>query len=96
MAKTKSKSHSEIEHLRGENKKYRSENKHLKMKLKQLSKQAHFYEHIVEEEADDVSIKKDTCSSCGQGVLQVLDLTHVVIIRCDSCDYKKSKRPGNK
>ncbi len=93
MAKTKNKSHSELEHLRGENKRLRSENRQLRREVNQLKKEAHFYEHIVEEEVEDVKIKRNNCPECGKGVLQELDLTHVIITRCDTCGYKKSRKP---
>ena len=96
MAKTKNKSHSEVEHLRGENKKLKSENRQLKRRLSQLVKEAHFYENIVEEETEDIKIKRNTCKLCGKGILEELDLTHIVVVRCDTCDFRESKKPRKK
>lgn len=98
MSKTKGKSRSEIEHFRGENKRLKSENRQLRKRLAQLTKEAHFYEYIVEEETEEVRVKGNGCPECNTGVLVDLDLTHVVITKCDNehCGYKKSRKPRKK
>ena len=54
MAKTKSKSRTEVEVLRGENRKLRSENKKLLREIKDLSKRSHFYEEVIDDVATDI------------------------------------------
>lgn len=90
MSKTKNKNHSELEHLRGQNKQLKSENRQLKRQLKNLENRAHFYEEVIEDVTEDLNI--DTCFECGKGNLQVLDLKHVKFIHCDLCGYKERQK----
>lgn len=94
MSKTKQKTHSKAEHLEGQIKALKSENRQLKRRLRELEKKSHFYEDIVEEAAEEVKIK-NACPECGKGTLQEVDLVHVIITKCDTCDYKKRRKPRN-
>ncbi|PCI45903.1 MAG: hypothetical protein COB41_00505 [Proteobacteria bacterium] len=58
----------------------------------QLEKKSHFFEGIVEGLVEDIEIADETCPECNKGVLQVLDLHHVVIVTCDQCDYKEKQK----
>lgn len=92
MSKSRQKSHSETEHLRGEIKRLKSENRNLRKRVKELDKRAHFYEEIADEIIEDVK-PKDTCKHCGKGVLSEIDLVHVILTKCDVCDYQRRRKP---
>jgi ribosomal protein L44E len=94
MSKTKQKTHSKTEHLEGQIKTLKSQNRQLRRRLKELEKQSHFYENIVDEVVDDVNVK-NICKSCKKGTLQEIDLKHVIITACDTCDYKRKRKPRN-
>ena len=94
MGKLKIRQHSESEHYRGEIKKIEIENRKLRRRLKDLEKRAHFYEEVVDEVADDIELK-NTCPSCKKGILQEIDLKHILISKCQSCGYQTKKKPRN-
>lgn len=91
MSKSRQKTHSETEHLRGQIKNLKSENRQLRKRLKELEKQSHFYEEIADEAIEEVKVK-NTCKACGEGVLQEVDLGIKVLVKCDSCDYKRTRK----
>lgn len=95
MSKTRQKNKSEVEQLRGENRKLRSQNRQLRKRVNQLERKAHFYEEVVEEITEDVTIKK-SCPECDEGILQELDMIHVIITKCTECDYRKTRKPRKK
>lgn len=88
MSKSKNKSGSELEHLRGENKKLQSENRRLRKEINRLSRRSHFYENIVDEVIEDSKIT-ETCSQCGKGTLILHDFKFVKLLTCDLCEYKE-------
>ncbi len=100
MGKTKNKSHSEIEYLRGLVKELKKENGQLRRQLKESTKLGHMYEDVVEEyeeliaeqEVEEV-IKVARCPECHAGALNlVLDLNDKDIYACGSCTFKKVVR----
>ena len=91
MGKTRGKSRSELEELRGEIRKLRSENRKLKREVKDFSKRAHFYEEVVDEVAEDIE-KKRGCKECGKGYLQEIDLKYLVLTKCDTCDFQRKRK----
>ena len=93
MAKTKSKSRTEVEVLRGENRKLRSENKKLLREIKDLSKRSHFYEEVIDDVATDIELKS-SCENCGKGDLVSMDLGLIKLIRCNLCDFEKKIKKG--
>lgn len=89
MSKTRQRTHSEMEHLRGEVKKLKSQLRYWKRKAKALQKKEHFFDSLVDEmhPLDDES--QETCTHCGKGTLSILDLTYVQYKVCDICEYKE-------
>ena len=88
MSKTAKKNRSEVEVLRGENRKLRSENKKLLRQLKDLQKKSHFYEEVMDEVVHDVDVK-NTCRSCGKGEILSYDLGRLRLDKCTLCDFEK-------
>ena len=94
MSKTRQKNHNEAEHHKGIIKKLKSENRQLRKRVRALDKKAHFYEEIVDEVSEDVIIK-NACPECSNGVLQEIDFVHMILTKCNSCDYQKKRKPRN-
>lgn len=88
MGKSRSKNGKEDEYFKGQIRKLESEIRQLRKENKSLQKRAHFYEEVVSDEAEDIQIK-NTCSSCKHGNKIILDLVHVKLESCDTCDYRK-------
>jgi len=88
MGKTRRKNHSEIEHLRGENKKLKSQIRRLERHIKELQRKSHFFEEVVEETVDDVTII-DTCQNCGKGILSQIEIAHLTFVICDICNFRE-------
>lgn len=96
MGKTRNKSGSEIEHLRGIVKSLKSENNSLKRRLKQLEKKEHFFdqtesgwnEDFESETASQVK-QLDICSECGKGDYKIIDLGRAVYKVCPICDNRQ-------
>ncbi len=91
MSKTKSKSRSEVEYLRGRVRKLESE-------LKYYKKRSHFAENTLDEVAEDNEVhdvNAKQCDNCGKGVLIEYDFYYAVLSRCDHCGFetRASKRP---
>lgn len=84
----KNKHGKEDEHYKGQIRKLESENRSLKKKLRSLEKRAHFYEDLIDDEAEKIEITNN-CPNCKKGVKIVLDLKHVQIETCTECDYRK-------
>jgi hypothetical protein len=88
LSKTKLKGKSELEHLRGQNKKLTSENKQLRKRLKAIVNKSHFYEHIADEVIEDIDVK-ESCEFCGKGELYEIDLKFLKIKKCNVCDFSE-------
>jgi ribosomal protein S27AE len=93
MSKTKQKNKSELEVLRGENRKLRSENKKLRREIKDLQKRAHFYEEVVDEVVKDAEVKT-ICKNCGKGQILSYDLGRLRLDKCSICDFEKKTKKG--
>lgn len=82
MSKSRSKSRSEVEFLRGEVRRLKSE-------LKYYKKRQHFFEdqreYVIEEEINN------RCEVCKKGKLIEHDFVHATLIKCTNCDYEKKK-----
>jgi len=94
MSKTKNKSRSELEHVRGQLKAVRRENRQLRKRLKELERQAHFYEETIDDVAEDIDL--DTCPKCQKGQTVVIDLKHLILVSCNQCEYKERLKPDGK
>lgn len=95
MSKTKSKNHSELEHLRGLIKHLKSENRQLRRRLKEIDKKVHFFEDVVDEIVEEVDVK-NACKACGKGTILEYDLKYVILEKCNLCDYQNKKRINRK
>lgn len=84
MGKTKNKESSEVEYLRGENRR-------LKRKLKQLERQKHFYEHVVDEFAEEIEVK-ELCPECTKSELLSIELPHMILVQCQLCEYRRKDK----
>ena len=94
MSKTRIKTHSELEHWKGLVKKLKSENRHLKRKLKVLEKREHFYEDVIEDVSVDNEISEEVCQTCKQGMIIETDLKHIIIRKCNYCGEIERKKPN--
>jgi predicted nuclease with TOPRIM domain len=98
MAKVKERS--ELESLRAENKKMKSELRHLKKEVARKTKRAHLYEDleakIADQHVQDImeehnSIRKDLCPECSCPLEQIT-LGNRVMVSCTSCTYRITKK----
>ena len=89
MGKSKNRSKSEVEYLRGEVRR-------LKAELKYYKRRSHIETGIIDEVIEEAPIKdisvSNTCPDCGKGVLQEIDLHFLIVKKCDHCDYKETKK----
>lgn len=93
MSKTRQKEKSEIELLRGKVRKLESTCRRLRKENNALKKRMHFTENVIDEVAEDIEPKAETCQNCGKGELAVVDLVHVLIESCNLCEYRKRIKP---
>jgi DNA-directed RNA polymerase subunit RPC12/RpoP len=94
MAKSKNKSRSESEHLRGEIKR-------LKKELGRQNKRQHLYEDLEDRQEEIEYLKqqaksrksenKYVCPKCS-GQLEVIDGSKLKVFICTECSYRASKR----
>jgi len=92
---TRKRTHSELEHLRGEVRRLKAENRSLTRKLKQLEKQEHMFEEsdytgqddtVEETSVDDTRV--EFCPDCRRGALQTLDLGKFIYKTCPVCQWR--------
>lgn len=88
MGKTKNRSHSELEHLRGEIKELRKENRQLHKLLKTLQKHEHMFEKT-EETKDEPEVKLIQCSECFKGSFTEINILDKVFGTCNVCGHRK-------
>lgn len=89
MSKTKNKSGSETEHLRGVIKQLKSENNSLKRRLRQLEKREHFFEYEESSDSEEITKNNSTCENCGKGEYKYIDLGRVAYLVCPICSNRK-------
>lgn len=85
-----------MEHIKGQLKQARSENRKLKREIAFYKKRAHFYEETIDEVAQEVYEEAEACPECKKGTIVEHDFTHIVIKSCTLCDYKKRVKPRSK
>lgn len=88
MGKTKNKTHSEVEYLRGENKRLRSENRQLQKLVKSLQKHEHMYESIPDE-PEELEVKLIQCGECAKGHFNEMEILDKVYGVCNVCGHRK-------
>lgn len=84
MGKSKNKTHSEVQHLRGKIRK-------LEAKLKYYQRREHIQEVSFEEAIDENEIEtidSEPCQNCGKGVVLIVDLKYVKLKVCDVCKVR--------
>lgn len=94
MGKVRNKNRSEVEFLRGENKKLRAENIRLRRENKHHERRTHFYEDVIEDVAEDLTVTEG-CKACGKGQILIIDLGTREIHTCDICQDKKVIKKQN-
>lgn len=89
LGRTKNKSRSEVEALRG---RIRS----LEKELKYHRRRSHIDQSIVDDMLDGAPVEDvkigEPCPDCGKGQLFEIDLGFLTLKRCDVCEYKTKKR----
>lgn len=95
MSKTRNKSHSELEYLRGRVKKLESELRRCKKQLKHFERRTHHYEGLVDDISDEISEKREVCQECGKGTMVVYDFKFVKVTKCDTCDFQLKRKRRN-
>jgi hypothetical protein len=91
MAVVKKKEKTEVEHLRGENRRLKSVNRNLQKRLRQLEKKEHLFDDIEVKVEDDVIEEKKKCNKCKVGVITTVDLGRKIMYRCTKCQYRITK-----
>lgn len=82
MSKSKNKSRSEVEYLRGKIRKLESQ-------LKYHRQREHFFEAPIEDINEEVEeITADQCPKCKRGVVTTYDFTFATLSKCSNCDYE--------
>lgn len=82
MGKSKRKTHSEVEHLKGVIRSQKSEIRQLKKLLRQKDK---YYDDVAENVEEE---NEDKCPNCGKGEIRIVDFSFVKYEACDICKYK--------
>lgn len=83
--------HSELEHLRGEIKALKSENRNLKKRLRHKEKydQPDFEKELKEETEEQYKKSEDVCKHCGKGIPNLLDLGRAMYMICPVCEHRE-------
>lgn len=101
MSKTRNKSGSEVEHLRGEIRRLKSQVRYYKKRCNELSRRQNFFQNIdpdidAEEEYEEKNdIERCPSLSCGKGTIYEVDLGRIVVAKCDVCDWKETRKVKN-
>lgn len=88
MSKSRNKTRSEVEHLRGQVRQLKAELKYYKRR-----------EHISNADTDDLDYDDvqditaaKPCPKCGKGILIEYDFKYVLLMKCDHCEYSERKK----
>lgn len=84
MGRSRNKSRSEVEALRGEVRR-------LKAELKYYKRRDHIEHIIVDEEPVEI-VNATKCPNCHNGILIDYDWRFVLVKKCSSCDYQIRKK----
>jgi len=96
----KKKERSELEFLRAENRKLRSELRHIKKEVSRKVKREHLYtdleERLAEQHVEDLmednhSVRRDLCPECSNS-LESIPLGNRIMINCTACKFRTSKK----
>lgn len=89
MSKSKRRGHSEVEHLRGLVRSLKSENRHLRKKLRQFENQVDL---IDDDEEYEETISLDVCPKCQTGIMTEADFKYIIIRKCGNCGLTERKK----
>lgn len=92
MSKSRNKSRSEVEFLRGENRR-------LKAELKYYKRREHLVEPSIDNLIDDQeveSVDAKRCQHCRSGILVIYDFIYATLKRCTDCGYEERQRKRGK
>lgn len=89
MGKSKNKSKSEVEFLRGEVRRLKAELKYYKRRNFQESD---FIDEVIEEAPLEDVKPKAPCDNCGKGLIIEYDFKFATLIKCDTCGHEERKR----
>lgn len=84
----KRKERSELEHLRGENRKLQSQLRDCQKHLRQTKKWANL---PIEDEEDEPAVPIVPCPECSKGNMHYVDLHLVKYWICDVCKFRRKK-----
>lgn len=84
MGKSRNRSRSEVEALRGEVRR-------LKAELKFYKRRSHIEHTIIDEEPVE-NVHTSKCPECADGILIEYDWRFVVVKKCDQCEYQLRKK----
>lgn len=89
MGKTRNRSKSEVEYLRGENRR-------LKAELKYYKRRSHIENSIIDDVIDEAPLENvkplDACPECGKGILVEYDFKFATLKKCTDCGHEERKR----
>lgn len=92
MARQKEKS--EVEYLRAENRKLKSQLRETKRSLVRFEKRSHLHDETPAEEDVPEALEElviNTCPKC-TGNLEYTDLGIRTLIRCENCTYRQTRK----
>jgi hypothetical protein len=87
MSKSRGRSKTEIEHLRGQIRQLKSE-------LKYYKRRSHIENLIIDDVIDDAEldiVETELCPSCCKNILVTYDFVYAVLRKC-SCGYEEKRR----
>ena len=90
----------ETEYLKGIIRQQKAEIKHLRKELKRTSKNSKRYKDLQEDLIDEgfkesiqaVTEEFPTCSKCGKGSIREEKIGHVMMLKCNTCDFSVFKK----
>jgi len=90
MSKSKQRSHSETEHLRGEIRELKKTNRSLLKQLRQFEKyEQQSFDNYVHDNEDTLPTKKIVCENCGKGTYNEIIVSNMIYGSCSLCNFKK-------
>ena len=85
MSKTRNKSRSEVEYLRGRV-------RELEAELKYYRKREHFFDDKLDEIEEVQDVKVINCKECRKGTVIEYDFVHGTLRKCDVCEHQEYKK----
>jgi hypothetical protein len=65
--------------------------KSLQRRVKHLEKREHLYEDPSIDVIEDIQ-EGESCPRCSKGELREIDLKHIIIVKCNSCEYNEKRK----